>query len=167
MEGHKFPEAESLNQVGEFHHLFQHPVHHSPRIPSEDRCNLRINLLAEELQEFTQALKQKDLVEAADALCDLQYVLSGAIHELGLGPIFAELFAEVHDSNMSKACATLAIAEQTAQHYKQTKGETCIIEQVGDLYMVYRETDRKTMKSIAYRQANLRRILDKYQALSS
>jgi predicted HAD superfamily Cof-like phosphohydrolase len=154
MEGHEFPEAESLNQVGEFHHLFQHPVHHSPRIPSEDRCNLRINLLAEELQEFTQALKQKD-------------VLSGAIHELGLGPIFAELFAEVHDSNMSKACATLALAEQTAEHYKQTKGETCIIEQVGDLYMVYRETDRKTMKSIAYRQADLRRILDKYQAPSS
>jgi len=76
MEGHEFPEAESLNQVGDFHRLFQHPVHHSPRIPSEDRCNLRINLLAEELQEFTQALKQKDLVEAADALCDLQYVLS-------------------------------------------------------------------------------------------
>ncbi len=165
MEGQEFPEAASLNQVGEFHHLFQHPVHQTPRIPSEDRCRLRINLLAEELQEFTVAIKQRDLVEAADALCDLQYVLSGAIHELGLGPIFAELFTEVHDSNMSKACDTLELAEQTAEYYRQSRGESCIIEQADDLFMVYRESDRKTMKSIAYRQADLRRILDKHKAL--
>lgn len=164
MEQKEFAEASSLNQVGEFHHLFQHPVHHIPQIPSPDRCQLRINLLTEELQELSLALQQRNLVEAADALCDLQYVLSGAIHELGLGPVFAELFAEVHDSNMSKACESLEIAEQTAMHYLQTRGEACTVEQVGNLFMVYRQSDRKTMKSIAYRPADLQGILSKYTA---
>lgn len=163
MERKEFPEAASLNKVGEFHDLFQHPVHKTPRIPGTDRCQLRVNLLSEELQELTQALEQGDLVEAADALCDLQYVLSGAVHELGLGAVFAELFAEVHDSNMSKACETLELARQTADYYQQSRGESCLIEQVGNLYMVYRESDRKTMKSIAYRPADLLSILNKFR----
>jgi predicted HAD superfamily Cof-like phosphohydrolase len=162
MERQEFPEAASLNRVGEFHDFFQHPVLSTPRIPGHDRCQLRVNLLYEELQELTRALEQGDLVEAADALCDLQYVLSGAIHELGLGPVFAELFAEVHDSNMSKACDTPELAQQTADYYLQSRGESCIIEQVGHLYMVYRESDHKTMKSIAYRPADLRGILNKF-----
>lgn len=165
MERKEFPETASLNQVGEFHDLFQHPVHSTPRIPEADRCNLRINLLSEELQELAQALQQSDLVEAADALCDLQYVLSGAVHELGLGSVFAELFAEVHNSNMSKACDSLEVAQQTADYYLQSRGEKCTIEQVGNLYMVYRESDRKTMKSIAYRPADLRSILNKYTSV--
>jgi predicted HAD superfamily Cof-like phosphohydrolase len=41
-------------------------------------------------------------VEIADALCDLQYVLSGAILEFGFGGKFKSLFEEVHRSNMSK-----------------------------------------------------------------
>ena len=50
------------------------------------------------------AIKDNNLTEVADAPCDLQYVLAGAILEFGMGAKFRALFSEVHCSNMSKAC---------------------------------------------------------------
>ena len=76
---------DALNQVAEFHKTFNAPILETPQIPSEQRCQLRVDLLQEELDELSQALKDKDLVEVADALCDIQYVLSGAVLEFGLG----------------------------------------------------------------------------------
>src|SRR3984885_15738038 len=110
----------SLNQVAEFHTTFKHPILPTPVIPSKERCELRIALLAEELKELQQAITDNDLVEVADAFCDLQYVLSGAILEFGLGEKFKELFDEVHRSNMSKACKTVKKANLTIEHYKNT-----------------------------------------------
>ena len=46
-------------------------------------------MLQEELNEMKAAIEQNDLVEIADALADIQYVLAGAVHEFGLGPRFA------------------------------------------------------------------------------
>ena len=59
---------DSLNQVAEFHRTFKHPIESSPTIPSEDRCKLRVSLIAEELKELEEAIKDKDIVEVADAL---------------------------------------------------------------------------------------------------
>ena len=67
------------------------------------------------------------MVEIADALCDLQYVLSGAVLEFGLGEKFVELFNEVQRSNMSKACDTELQAQETVEHYK-AKGEEAFYE---------------------------------------
>lgn len=97
---------DSLNQVAEFHRTFNAPILENPQIPSAERCNLRIALLQEELNELKQAIEDQDIVEIADALCDLQYVLSGAVLEFGLGEKFVDLFNEVQRSNMSKACDT-------------------------------------------------------------
>lgn len=156
-----YPEAAALSQVSEFHRLFRHPVGEEPGLPDANRCQLRVNLLQEELRELQEALEQGNLVEAADALCDLQYVLSGAIHEFGLGSVFAELFAEVHRSNMSKACRSLAEAEATVAHYRNNHNTECDFEQVGELYLVYRRSDRKTLKSVAYSPADLASRLPK------
>jgi predicted HAD superfamily Cof-like phosphohydrolase len=93
-----------LNLVAEFHRTFKHPILSAPGIPSEDRCKLRVALIAEELKELEVAILEKDIVEIADALSDIQYVLSGAILEFGLGDKFKDLFEEVQRSNMSKAC---------------------------------------------------------------
>jgi predicted HAD superfamily Cof-like phosphohydrolase len=71
-------QLDSLNQVAEFHRTFKHPVLDQPAIPSEERCRLRVALLAEELEELKEAIEDQDIVEIADALCDIQYVLSGA-----------------------------------------------------------------------------------------
>jgi predicted HAD superfamily Cof-like phosphohydrolase len=97
-------QLDSLNQVAEFHRTFKHPILETPTIPSEERSRLRVALLAEELKELEVAILEKDIVEVADALCDLQYVLSGAVLEFGLGEKFRTLFDEVQRSNMSKAC---------------------------------------------------------------
>ena len=79
----KFQEANALSDVAAFHNLFGAPVLDSPQIPSEDRCALRVNLLQEELNELKEAIEANDLVEVADALADIQYVLSDAILEFG------------------------------------------------------------------------------------
>src|SRR5881392_4152597 len=109
-------EPQPLNLVAEFHRTFKHPIVDAPAIPSPQRAALRVSLLAEELKELEQAIADNDLVEVADAFCDLQYVLSGAILEFGLGEKFKELFDEVHRSNMSKACKTVEEANQTIEH---------------------------------------------------
>lgn len=153
-------DPKSLTSVALFHETFKHPVLPTPTIPSETRCNLRISLLAEELKELEDAIENKDLVEIADALCDLQYVLSGAILEFGLGEKFKALFDEVQRSNMSKACTSEEEATATVKHY-ESKGTPCFYEKEGDLYLVFREGDHKTLKSVGYSPADLKGILEK------
>jgi len=109
----KYDEPQGLNDVAKFHKTFELPVLDKAKIPSTKRCELRINLLQEELNELKEAIADNDLIEVADALCDIQYVLSGAIHEFGLGGQFKSLFDEVQRSNMSKTCKTMEEAEAT------------------------------------------------------
>ncbi len=91
-----------LELVKDWHLKFGHPVNNSPVIPNEKLCKLRIDLLQEELNELKEGIENEDIVEIADALADLQYVLSGAILCFGLGNKFDEIFDEVQSSNMSK-----------------------------------------------------------------
>ena len=132
-------EVKSLNSVAAFHTTFGHPVKDKPQIPEQKRCDLRVSLLSEELEELKEAIANNDLVEVADALCDLQYVLSGAILEFGLGEQFEALFSEVHRSNMSKACNSMDEAEATVKHYSKTKGVESYIEEKDGLFLVYRK----------------------------
>jgi predicted HAD superfamily Cof-like phosphohydrolase len=150
----------SLNQVADFHRTFNAPILDTPQIPSEQRCELRVNLLQEELNELSQAIKDNDLVEIADALCDIQYVLSGAVLEFGLGDKFVELFNEVQRSNMSKACSTEEEAQRTLEHYKQKDGTEGYYKQVGDKWVTYRNGDDKVLKSISYSPANINNMLN-------
>lgn len=157
----KMDHLDCLNQVAEFHRTFKHPVEPRPLIPSEDRCQLRVALLAEELKELEKAIADRDIVEIADALCDLQYVLSGAVLEFGLGPKFRDLFDEVQRSNMSKTCKTASEAEETVRYYEEERGIKSYVKQEGQVYLVYREGDHKTLKSIKYSPADLNAILRK------
>jgi predicted HAD superfamily Cof-like phosphohydrolase len=150
---------DALNQVAEFHKTFNAPILNEPQIPSKERCELRISLLQEELNELKEAIEQNDLVEVADALCDLQYVLSGAVLEFGMGEKFVELFNEVQRSNMSKACANEQEANDTIEHYKQ-KGENAHAEKSGDKINVHRSSDNKVLKNKYYSPADLKTILN-------
>lgn len=152
-------EPDALKLVADFHATFQHPIQNSPGIPPEDRCKLRVALIAEELKELEEAIRDKDIVEVADALCDIQYVLSGAILEFGLGEKFKELFEEVQRSNMSKACASEEEARQTVAFYMKKDGTECYYKQAGEKWLVYRKSDNKTIKSVGYSPANLEKIL--------
>jgi predicted HAD superfamily Cof-like phosphohydrolase len=148
-----------LNQVAEFHTTFHHPIEKTPIIPDSKRCDLRVELIAEELKELQEAIKNNDLVEVADALCDIQYVLAGAVLEFGLGDKFKTLFDEVQRSNMSKACETIEEAEATVKHY-EAKGFPCYHKKDGNRWLVFRTADNKTLKNINYSPANIKGILE-------
>lgn len=152
-------QPDALNQVAEFHKTFKHPILAQPSIPDENRCRLRVALLAEELKELEVAILEKDIVAVADALCDLQYVLSGAILEFGLGEKFKALFDEVQRSNMSKACNTEEEARATVEHYFKKDGTVCHYSQEDGKWLVYRTSDNKTIKSIYYSPADLDTIV--------
>ena len=152
---------DSLNQVAEFHKTFKHPIVENPTLPSRRRCDLRVALIREELEELEAAIEDNDLVEVADALCDIQYVLSGAVLEFGLGEKFRDLFDEVQRSNMSKSCATKEEAEATVEHYKENRGVNCYYKESDGHFLVYRTDDNKTLKSINYSPADLKSILKK------
>jgi len=155
-------QPESLQQVAEFHHTFKHPIEPEPVIPAPERCALRVSLIAEELKELEAAIEDNDMVEVADALCDIQYVLSGAILEFGLGDKFKALFEEVQRSNMSKACNSMEEAEDTVKYYRETKNTSSYIKESDGKFLVYRDEDNKTLKSINYSPANLAGILNNY-----
>lgn len=153
-------QPESLEMVADFHRTFKHPILSKPGIPDETRCKLRVALIAEELKELEVAILEKDIVEVADALCDIQYVLSGAILEFGLGERFKALFEEVQRSNMSKACATEEEAKATVEHYMKKDGTECYYVEAEGKWLVYRKADNKTIKSVNYSPADLARIVN-------
>tara|TARA_B100000497_G_C7652552_1_gene392674 strand:+ start:52 stop:528 length:477 start_codon:yes stop_codon:yes gene_type:complete len=155
----KFDEPNGLSDVAEFHSTFDLPVLDDPTIPSSERCDLRINLLQEELNELKDAIADNDLVEIADALSDLQYVLSGAVLEFGLSTKFKMLFDEVHRSNMSKVCKSLEEAQRTQKHYKNTKNTESFIKEKNGEYLVYRVGDEKVLKSVEYSPADLKSMV--------
>lgn len=156
----KFKEPEALNGVAEFHDLFNLPVIEKPGIPSPDRCQLRVSLLQEELDELKEAILENDIVAVADALSDLQYVLSGAVLEFGLGDKFKRLFDEVQRSNMSKACKTHEEAVLTRDYYWEHKNTLSHIVEKNGEFLVYREADKKVLKNINYSEADLRSIVE-------
>jgi len=159
MADHLFPEPAPLNDVAEFHRTFHLPILESPAIPGEDRCALRVNLLQEELDELKDAIRDKDLTAIADALSDLQYVLSGAILEFGLGDKFKALFEEVQRSNMSKVCEDYATAEATLAFYMDKDGTEGFIKESHSGFLVYRTADKKVLKSVSYSPADLEKII--------
>lgn len=154
-------DPKTLTSVAEFHKTFQHPVLDTPQIPPADRCKLRVSLIAEELKELEEAISDKDLIEIADALCDIQYVLSGAILEFGLKDKFAELFDEVQRSNMSKACKNREEAEETMRHYFEKDGTESYYRELDGKFLIFRKSDDKTLKSVYYSPADLKTILEK------
>jgi predicted HAD superfamily Cof-like phosphohydrolase len=92
----------TLEQVKIFHETYGLPVEAAPNISDAKTNALRINLLAEELDELKEALEAGDIVEVLDALTDLQYVLDGAYLSFGLHTVKDAAFEEVQRSNMSK-----------------------------------------------------------------
>ena len=149
-----------LKAVSEFHETFGAPILETPQIPPSDRCELRVSLLQEELNELKEAIEKGDVVEIADALADLQYVLSGAVLEFGMGTKFDELFDEVQRSNMSKACDSQQDALATLSHYKQKDGTEGVYKEENGKWLVYRKEDNKVLKSVNYSPANLKDIVN-------
>lgn len=92
----------TIEQVKQFNKSFGVKANKQPGVLSEEEWTLKASLMTEELSEYIEACTQGDLVEIADAIVDMQYILSGIIIAHGLENQFEGLFKEVHESNMSK-----------------------------------------------------------------
>mgnify|MGYP003325877312 FL=1 len=90
----------NFNKVGTFMKTFGQEVKTEPSLSTDKINKLRIDLIQEELQELSQAMNNKDLLEVADALTDILYVTYGAGHAFGID--LDKCFEEVQNSNMSK-----------------------------------------------------------------
>ena len=90
----------NFSQVGVFMKTFGQEVKDKPSFSTDKINKLRLDLIKEELEELTEAMKNKDLLEVADALTDILYVTYGAGHAFGID--LDKCFEEVQNSNMSK-----------------------------------------------------------------
>ncbi|MGV8947259.1 MAG: hypothetical protein ACOH1N_12575 [Lutibacter sp.] len=123
-----------LKSVQEFHEAFRLKFQHKPTAKLEENLfQLRFDLMAEENEEYLEAAKNNNLVEVADALGDMLYILCGTILAHGLQHKIDAVFNEIQRSNMSKM------------------GE--------DGNPIYRE-DGKVMKGSNYFKPNILKILE-------
>ena len=90
----------NFSKVGTFMKTFGQEVKTSASLSTEKINKLRIDLIKEELEELTEAINNKDLLEVADALTDILYVTYGTGHAFGID--LDKCFDEVQNSNMSK-----------------------------------------------------------------
>ena len=92
-----------INAVKEFHTAFEIGYSENPKADlGENKNMLRFNLMKEENEEYLEAVQNNDLVEIADALGDMLYILCGTIIEHGLQDKIEAVFNEIQRSNMSK-----------------------------------------------------------------
>lgn len=122
-----------LDAVAKFHEAFGLGINSKPTASlGEPKHRLRFELMKEENEEYLAAANAGDLVEVADALGDMLYILCGTILEHGMQDKIEEVFAEIQRSNMSKLGA--------------------------DGSPVYRE-DGKVLKGPGYSRPDLKKIL--------
>ena len=124
-----------LESVAKFHSSFGIDSQEFPtvKIPQET-LTLRYNLMKEENEEYFEAARNKDMIEVADALGDMLYILCGTILSHGLQNKISEVFDEIQRSNMSKLGA--------------------------DGKPIYRE-DGKVLKGPSYFKPDIKSILEK------
>ena len=148
-----------VSEVEEFNDTFGKPNNYTPVIPNDQKLlDFVVNFIKEETQELEEAIENRDIVEVLDGICDLLYVAIGnATMVFGLKDKLMAAFEEVQASNMSKTCETYEIANQTIQARIPEHGP-CYTKQVGDVWVVYRKSDDKVMKSINYFRPNLKQF---------
>ena len=95
-----YTDVSNFELVGDFMEAFGQTVQVDPTWPDFSTRELRLELISEEFSELAQAIDDRDMIQIADALTDLLYVVYGAGHTFGLD--LDECFQEVHRSNMSK-----------------------------------------------------------------
>lgn len=94
---------DKIAAVLEFHKAFGAGINHKPTANiGAKRNQLRFDLMKEENEEYLEAVTNNDLVEVADALGDMLYILCGTIIEHGMQDKIVEVFNEIQLSNMSK-----------------------------------------------------------------
>ncbi|MGB3591044.1 MAG: nucleoside triphosphate pyrophosphohydrolase family protein [Nonlabens sp.] len=96
-----------IESVYKFHDTFKLGINTTPTAHiTEQRIKLRHELMREENEEYLDAAMNNDLIEVADALGDMLYILCGTIIEHGMQEVIEDVFDEIQNSNMSKLDAS-------------------------------------------------------------
>lgn len=88
-------------QVREFHKMIGRRRPSIPHIPKQEEWSAQLKLIVEEVYELIKAFEENNLINVADGLADVQYVILGMAEICGIN--LEKIFAEVHRSNMTKA----------------------------------------------------------------
>ena len=145
-----------IEQVKEFHKVFEHPIGDVAKALSIKRGLQRHSYMKEELQEFHDAVEAEDLVEQADACIDIIYFALGTLVELGLSDKYEALFANIQASNISKVCLSMESAIRTAEAHDQPT----TIKPIGSYWKVSDANTNKIVKADTYFKPNLKEIID-------
>jgi predicted HAD superfamily Cof-like phosphohydrolase len=108
-----------LNEVKLFRYKMGLPLGSKPHLLSSEHASYHARFILEELSEFLMANEEQNLVDAADALADLTYVVLGCALHMGLP--FDEIFQAVHHSNMLKEIAPSDVRSKRGMHFNLTK----------------------------------------------
>lgn len=147
----------TIDMVREFHEKFEHVIETVPTIPPAATNKFRAEFMEEEAKETMLACEEGNLIELADGLGDMQYVLDGWFLNAGLADKKEAIVAEIHRSNMTKLCKD----EQQAEDSKNFINTICVIgDEVDyrakdDYFVIFRVRDGKIGKSIYYEKPRL------------
>lgn len=181
----KLPEN-NAQKVKKFQEAFKVPKEDTIRVQEFVYRELRLALILEEAMELGKALgfsneelyvivltqykkiKEKEiepgLIEVADALSDLKFVTYGAEDVFNLTSIQHEIMTEVTDSNMSKLIPKtgnfMDVVKRTVDFYKE-QGIEIVTEDCGNYFIVKNKETNKILKSVDYRPADLKPIINK------
>jgi hypothetical protein len=150
-----------VSEVEQFNHIMGKPNNYEPTIPEQKEWEFVYNFILEELEEYREACQNGDIVEVLDALCDITYVATGngtMLH--GLKDKIWPAYQEVQASNLSKACKTEEEAKETAKNEAERIGEETYYEKIDNMWVVYRKSDKKVLKSINYFRPNLKQFFE-------
>ena len=154
----------NFHKVGEFHTTFGHPRHTKVQINAlfdEKLMELRLALIDEEVRELKEAIIKKDLAKVVDALSDINYVVYGFGHVIGVD--LDKAFSIVHESNMTKACKTEDEAEVSIVNYANNpefRNVQVGSRMEGDYFVLYRMDNGKILKSINFEEPKFDSILE-------
>lgn len=160
----------NFEKVVQFNKSFGVPTFTTPQrdvvVKNPALTKLRLDLILEETRELADAIRDNDFTEIADALADILYVVYGAGASFGID--LDRAFDIVHESNMTKLCATEDIAQQTVESYraKYEAGTSPYdspayrLSDDGVNWVVYNESTGKVLKSIHYTPVNFGSLLE-------
>lgn len=156
----------NFEKVLEFNKAFGVKTHTSPQLDIFDKnpelVKLKLDLILEEVQEFRDAIKEKNFTEILDSISDSLYVIYGAATAFGFDADKA--FDLVHKSNLSKLCETEDIAITTVKKYKEEVPQrydspTYRKSDCGNYWVVYNKSSGKILKSYKYSEVNFTELI--------
>jgi predicted HAD superfamily Cof-like phosphohydrolase len=156
----------NFEKVLEFNKAFGVKTNTEPQLDIFDKdpklVQLKLDLILEEVDEFKQAIKEKNFTEIVDGLTDILYVVYGAATAFGFDA--DKSFDIVHESNMSKLCDTEEDAILTVHKYKEAVPKVYDSpayrkSECGKYFVVYNTSSNKILKSYKYTPANFSELI--------